>query len=109
MSGPPQSPLAIAPRPGYPAHQLDQSPLLEAQLMASNKKIRVGIVGLGFGAEFIPIYQRHPDAEMYAICRRHRGELDACGDRFGVATRYTSFDEMLRDPHLDAVHINSPI
>lgn len=35
-------------------------------------KIRVGIVGLGFGAEFIPIYQRHPDAEMYAICRRNR-------------------------------------
>ena len=31
------------------------------------KKVRVAIVGLGFGAEFIPIYQQHPDAEMYAI------------------------------------------
>ena len=28
--------------------------------MTTDKKIRVGIVGLGFGAEFIPIYQRHP-------------------------------------------------
>ena len=71
--------------------------------------IRVAIVGLGFGAEFIPIYQRHPQAEMYAICRRNRGELDACGDRFGIAKRYTSYEEMLRDPDLDAVHINSPI
>ena len=73
------------------------------------KKVRVGIVGLGFGAEFIPIYQRHPDAEMYAICRRDRAELDACGERFGVEKRYTSFEEMIADPDLDAVHINTPI
>src|SRR3954467_8598966 len=72
-------------------------------------KVSVGIVGLGFGAEFIPIYQRHPNAEMYAICRRDRKELDACGDKFGVAKRYTSYEEMLRDPDLDAVHINSPM
>jgi predicted dehydrogenase len=72
-------------------------------------RLRVAIVGLGFGAEFIPIYQAHPDAEMYAVCRRDRAELDACGDRFGIATRYTSFDEVLADPHVDAVHINSPI
>ncbi len=45
--------------------------------MSSDKKIRVAIVGLGFGAEFIPIYQRHPNAEMYAICRRNQKELDA--------------------------------
>ena len=72
-------------------------------------KVRVGIVGLGFGAEFIPIYQRHPDAEMAAICRRDKTELDACGDRFGVEKRYTSFEEMIADPDLDAVHINTPI
>src|SRR5215217_6367026 len=72
-------------------------------------KVRIAIVGLGFGAEFIPIYQKHPDAEMYAICRRDRGELDACGDRFGVEARYTSYEEMLADPNVDAVHINSPI
>ena len=72
-------------------------------------KVRVAIVGLGFGAEFIPIYQAHPDAEMYAICRRDRAGLDACGEQFGVAKRYTSYDEVLRDPDVDAVHINSPI
>src|SRR6187397_1102263 len=73
------------------------------------QKIRVAIVGLGFGAEFIPIYQRHPNAEMYAICRRDRKELDVCGDKFGVAKRYTSYVEMLKDPNVDAVHVNSPI
>jgi predicted dehydrogenase len=77
--------------------------------MASNQKIRVAIVGLGFGAEFIPIYQKHPNAEMYAVCRRNAKELNACGDKFGVQTRYTDFNKLLQDPNIDAVHINSPI
>jgi predicted dehydrogenase len=77
--------------------------------MAATNKIRVAIVGLGFGAEFIPIYQRHPNAEMYAICRRNKAELDKCGDRFGVKVRYADFDQLLKDPNVDAVHINSPI
>ncbi len=72
-------------------------------------KVRVAIVGLGFGAEFIPIYQQHPDAEMYAICRRNIAELEACGNQFGVARRYSSYEELLKDPNIDAVHINSPI
>ncbi len=75
----------------------------------STKIVRVGIVGLGFGAEFIPIYKAHPNAEMYAICRRNKTELDACGDKYGIPARYTSFEDLLRDPKVDAVHINSPI
>jgi predicted dehydrogenase len=75
----------------------------------SDKKVRVAIVGLGFGAEFIPIYQAHPNAEMYAICQRSQDKLDACGDKFGIKKRYTSYEELLKDPNVDAVHINSPI
>ncbi len=54
-------------------------------------KINIAIVGLGFGAEFIPIYQRHPNANMYAICQRTKSKLDEIGNA------------------VDAVHINSPI
>jgi len=39
------------------------------------KKVNVAIIGLGFGAEFIPIYQRHPQANMYAICQRNPEKL----------------------------------
>src|SRR4051812_28262915 len=74
-----------------------------------SKKVRVAIIGLGFGAEFIPIYQAHPDAEMTAICRRNKKELDAAGDKFKVAKRYADYAELLNDPDIDAVHINSPI
>ena len=59
------------------------------------KKINVAIVGLGFGSEFIPIYQRHPHANMYAICQRTRGKLDAVGDAFGVERRYEGYKELL--------------
>jgi predicted dehydrogenase len=73
------------------------------------KKIKVAIVGLGFGAEFIPIYQRHPDAECYAICQRNEENLNKVGDAFGVEKRFTSFEALLADKEIDAVHINTPI
>src|SRR5690242_2280427 len=77
--------------------------------MASEKPIRVAIIGLGFGAEFIPIYQNYPGAEMAAICRRNKKGLDECGDRWKIAKRYMDFEDVLKDPDIDAVHINSPI
>ena len=75
----------------------------------SEKKVNVAIIGLGFGAEFIPIYQRHPDANMYAICQRTEEKLNQIGDALGVEKRYTSYEDVLADPNVDFVHINSPI
>jgi predicted dehydrogenase len=46
---------------------------------------------------------------MYAICQRNPDSLKRVGDTFGVPKRYTSFDEVLKDPNVDAVHINTPI
>jgi len=77
--------------------------------MHSNKKINVAIIGLGFGAEFIPIYQNHPNVNMYAICQRNGEKLNQMGDAFGVPVRYTDFQELLQDDNIDAVHINTPI
>ena len=72
-------------------------------------KLKVAVVGLGFGAEFIPIYQRHPNTELWAICQRSEGHLNEIGDQFRVDRRFTSYEELLKEPDLDAVHINSPI
>ncbi len=70
---------------------------------------RVAIIGLGFGAEFIPIYQRHPHTTLVAICQRNEQSLNELGDKFGIAKRYASYDELLKDDEIDAVHINTPI
>lgn len=75
----------------------------------SDQKINIAIIGLGFGAEFIPIYQHHPNADMYAICQRTQSKLDEIGDAFNIEKRYTDYDELLKDPDIDAVHINTPI
>ncbi len=75
----------------------------------SDRTFNAAIVGLGFGAEFIPIYQRHPLANMTAICRRDRAGLDQIGDAFGVERRYTDYAELLGDPDVDLIHINTPI
>jgi predicted dehydrogenase len=72
-------------------------------------RLNVAIVGLGFGAQFIPIYKRYPGVDMYAICRRSRAALDAVGEAFGVETRYERFADVLADPLIDFVHINSPL
>ena len=74
-----------------------------------SSKPNIAIVGLGFGAEFIPIYQRHPNANMAAICQRTESSLNEIGDKYGIEKRYTSYDDLLADPEIDAVHINSPI
>src|SRR5436190_1013470 len=74
-----------------------------------SKKINVAIVGLGFGAEFIPLWQKHPHADCYAICQRNEQKLNDVGDYFGVDVRYQDFSELLKDKNVDVVHINSPI
>lgn len=74
-----------------------------------DRPVNIALVGLGFGAEFIPIYQHHEHANVAAICQRSQAQLDKVGDAFGIAKRYTSYAEMLRDPEIDAVHINTPI
>lgn len=72
-------------------------------------RFNVAIIGLGFGAEFIPIYQRHPNANMYAICQRNEHKLKEVGQAFNVAKRYNRYEDVLDDPHVDFVHINTPI
>ncbi len=77
--------------------------------MKKTPPVKVAMVGLGFGAEFIPIYQRHPQGEVVAICRRNEAEMNKIGDAFGIAKRYAKFEQVLADPEIDFVHINSPI
>jgi len=77
--------------------------------VSKKKQVNVAIIGLGFGAEFIPIYQRHPQANVYAICQRSKQKLQQIGDAFNIEKRYTRYADVLKDPQVDFVHINTPI
>ncbi|MCC7207450.1 MAG: Gfo/Idh/MocA family oxidoreductase [Anaerolineae bacterium] len=73
------------------------------------EKLNVAVIGLGFGMEFVPIYQCHPQANLYAVCDSAEGRLKKIGDAFGVEKRYACYEDVLADPQVDAVHINTPI
>jgi predicted dehydrogenase len=75
----------------------------------TTKRLNIAIIGLGFGAEFIPIYQKYPHANLYAVCQRNREKAEAIAKAFGIEKVYTDYEELLKDPMIDAVHINTPI
>jgi len=77
--------------------------------MSNGKKVRVGVVGLGFGAEFVPLYQKHPDAECLAVCQRDGAKMKQVADAFKVPRRYARYEDMLKDKDIDAIHVVTPI
>ena len=77
--------------------------------MPAEKKINVALAGLGFGAEFVPIYLHHPWVESLTICDPDAEVLQSVGDRFEVDKRVSELDEVLSDENIDAVHLVTPI
>ena len=53
----------------------------------AQQKICIAVVGLHFGAEFVPIYQRHPEVGEVVLCDLDTRRLQEVGDRFGVVCR----------------------
>ena len=50
----------------------------------NKNNINIAIAGLGFGAEFIPIYQNYPGVTLSAICQRTKSKLDEIGNTFNI-------------------------
>ena len=71
--------------------------------------VRLVVVGLRFGASFVPIYQRHPDVAELAICDLDPEKLAAVGDKHGVTQRFDSLDTVLASDEWDAVHLVTPV
>lgn len=72
-------------------------------------KVRIGVVGLGImGEQYVRIYNAHPLAEVVAICNRSSERLNAIGDKYEIATRYTQLNDLLSDARLDAVCVATP-
>lgn len=63
--------------------------------MVAREGIAIAVVGLGFGAEFVPIYLDHPDVAHVAICDRNEQRLQRVGERFGVAQRFHDLQALL--------------
>jgi predicted dehydrogenase len=74
-----------------------------------HSKISVAVAGLGFGAEFVPIYKDHPDVAAVAVCDKNEERLKAVGEKFNIKRQYRTVDEVLAAKDIDAVHLVSGI
>ncbi len=77
--------------------------------MNTDKKLSVAVVGMGFGAEFVPIYLEHPNVEQVAICDLSEERLRRVGERFGIERRIRNVREIIDSDEFDAVHLVSGI
>jgi predicted dehydrogenase len=72
-------------------------------------KVRIAVIGLGImGEQYVRIYNAHPLAEVVAICNRSPDRLNAVGDKYAIATRYTQVSDLLSDERIDAVCVATP-
>jgi predicted dehydrogenase len=72
------------------------------------KKLRIGVIGLGMGRHHIAGYQTHPNADVVAVADVDRARLAEIGDKFGIARRYLSGEQMLHEEKLDVVSVGTP-
>lgn len=73
------------------------------------KKVNVALAGLGFGGAFAEIYKCHPNVESISIFDINKELLKNFSYATGISKTYESFDQMLNDNELDAVHLVTPI
>jgi predicted dehydrogenase len=71
--------------------------------------VNIAIVGLGFGEDFLPIYQAHPAVGALAIVDPSEERRTVVGDRYGIPDRFESLDAVLADDRWHAVHILAPV
>jgi len=72
------------------------------------KQIRVAILGLRFGGYFVEIYKDHPDVAEVSIFDPDEALADDFVRKYGVR-KHASFEALLQDDTIDAVHVVTPI
>jgi predicted dehydrogenase len=71
--------------------------------------IRWGILGTGnIATSFATGVATMPDAQLAAVGSRSQVTADAYGDKFSIARRYSSYEELAHDPDLDVIYIATP-
>ena len=74
----------------------------------TTKRLRIGVIGVGFGSRVqIPGFQAE-DMEVVAVCTRRREGAERAAQEFGIPGVYTDYRQMLQHPGLDAVSIATP-
>jgi predicted dehydrogenase len=70
-------------------------------------KARIAVIGTGWwsSAAHFPALQRHPDAEVVAICDQREAAVAQTAEAFGIDRTYTDYRELLANETFDGVII----
>lgn len=74
----------------------------------TEKKLHVGVIGLGIGRGHVNNFQQHPLAEVVAVADPDQERLDAVTKKFNVPSCYTDVRTMLAKETLDVVSVATP-
>ena len=73
------------------------------------KKINAALIGLGFGGAFAGIYKEHPNVGELTIFDTDRKKAEKVSEWIGGCRIADSFEQILADKSIDAVHLVTPI
>jgi predicted dehydrogenase len=73
------------------------------------RPLRWGIIGTGgIASAFATDLALLPSADIVAVGSRTQHHADTFGERFAIAHRYPSYEELVNDPDIDAVYVATP-
>src|SRR5205823_4411760 len=81
----------------------------EARMATEPRPVRFGYVGCGFMAQkvHLPNFSSIPGCELLALAEVRSGLRDRIADRYGIPRRYSSHEELARDPEIEAVGVSA--
>src|SRR5438876_1150959 len=74
----------------------------------AEKRLRMGVIGLGVGSGHAKTYQALPNAELVAICDQSEAWVKHCQEQWDVPNAFTDPSDLFAMDGLDAVSIAIP-
>ncbi len=73
------------------------------------KSIGYGIIGVGVWGELhVRLLSREPGVNLVAVCDLNKERAQAVAAQYGIPHVYTDYEEMLRNPEVEAVSVATP-
>jgi len=78
-------------------------------MSAKQQRIRIGIIGAGSNTRgrHIPGFRKIPGVEIVVVCNRSRESSQKAADEFGIPRIADRWEDVTRDPEVDAVMIGT--
>ena len=96
-----------SPQPNDIVTGLGGTAFLESGSMSPDptRTLHVAVIGLEFGAAFVPLYRDHPGVSAVTVCDLDAERMRRVQEEHGAHHGSTTMADVLADPTVDAVHV----